>query len=543
MEIISIVSIITETVAIVISAFVVFFFLIQKQETPIDKNIFKMVCLTIAVLFCDILCYWYRGESSQLAYFMVRLGNFFLYLVNYLIFICYGKALYLALKPESPLQKRLLQAVYVMTYLSIGLLVVSQFTGILYSFDETNHYYRGRLYYLAQAAPICGGVIYFAIIIANRRKISKNVLLGFSVYLILPLLATVYQTFSFGYPAQTVAGVIGCWGIFLAREVEIRNQLQQALNQANRRQEELERTLELVNEQFAVLQSVAEVYCMMCLIDLDRGSAQMVRAESQNCSRENSPRDMQGIIEAVIAATAPGQQEQVREFMNLTTLSNRMGGSKTLSAEFTIEQLGWVRGQFIAVHADPGGRLTRVIFVTENINEEKRQQETLLKKSRTDGLTGLYNRGAYQDTIFQYKDEPIEDDFTLISFDLNGLKTVNDTLGHQAGDELIMGACQCMNQAFGTLGRLYRVGGDEFACLAIIPQEALQEALSRFDRLVDEWSGRLVHSLSIAYGVVRKQELPHGTIEEMAVLADQRMYGAKRVHYQKKENDRRGGRR
>ena len=114
-EIISIVSIITETVAIVISAFVVFFFLIQKQETPIDKNIFKMVCLTIAVLFCDILCYWYRGESSQLAYFMVRLGNFFLYLVNYLIFICYGKALYLALKPESPLQKRLLQAVYVMT--------------------------------------------------------------------------------------------------------------------------------------------------------------------------------------------------------------------------------------------------------------------------------------------------------------------------------------------------------------------------------------------------------------------------------------------
>ena len=379
MEIISIVSIITETVAIVISAFVVFFFLIQKKETPIDKNIFKMVCLTIAALFCDILCYWYKGESSQLAYFMVRLGNFFLYLVNYLVFICYGKALYLALKPESPLQKRLLQAVYVMTYLSIGLLVVSQFTGILYSFDETNRYYRGRLYYLAQVAPICGGVIYFAIIIANRRKISKNVLLGFSVYLILPLLATVYQTFFFGYPAQTVAGVIGCWGIFLAREVEIRNQLQQALNQANRRQEELERTLELVNEQFAVLQSVAEVYCMMCLIDLDRGSAKMVRAESQNCSRENSPRDMQGIIEAVIAATAPGQQEQVREFMNLTTLSNRMGGSKTLSAEFTIEQLGWVRGQFIAVHADPGGRLTRVIFVAENINEEKRQQETLLK--------------------------------------------------------------------------------------------------------------------------------------------------------------------
>ena len=115
-------------------------------------------------------------------------------------------------------------------------------------------------------------------------------------------------------------------------------------------------------------------------------------------------------------------------------------------------------------------------------DEEKRQQETLLKKSRTDGLTGLYNRGAYQDTIFQHKDEPIEDDFTLISFDLNGLKTVNDTLGHQAGDELIMGACQCMNQAFGTLGRLYRVGGDEFAAIieTELPREALVSLLERF---------------------------------------------------------------
>ena len=47
--------------------------------------------------------------------------------------------------------------------------------------------------------------------------------------------------------------------------------------------------------------------------------------------------------------------------------------------------------------------------------------------------------------------------------DLNGLKAANDNIGHEAGDELIIGASKCMDNAFSGLGRTYRVGGDEFA--------------------------------------------------------------------------------
>ena len=49
--------------------------------------------------------------------------------------------------------------------------------------------------------------------------------------------------------------------------------------------------------------------------------------------------------------------------------------------------------------------------------------------------------------------------------DLNGLKEANDNIGHEAGDELIIGASKCMDNAFSGLGRTYRVGGDEFVAL------------------------------------------------------------------------------
>ncbi|MBR5705734.1 MAG: diguanylate cyclase, partial [Deltaproteobacteria bacterium] len=58
------------------------------------------------------------------------------------------------------------------------------------------------------------------------------------------------------------------------------------------------------------------------------------------------------------------------------------------------------------------------------------------------------------------------EDLAVFSIDVNGLKTVNDSLGHDAGDELIRGAADCISAAFGQTGKCYRTGGDEFVVLA-----------------------------------------------------------------------------
>ena len=61
-------------------------------------------------------------------------------------------------------------------------------------------------------------------------------------------------------------------------------------------------------------------------------------------------------------------------------------------------------------------------------------------------LTGLYNRRAYEERIYEHNDIPEEDKFIYISIDANGLKQINDTLGHAAGDEMLIGVSQCMKK-------------------------------------------------------------------------------------------------
>ena len=74
----------------------------------------------------------------------------------------------------------------------------------------------------------------------------------------------------------------------------------------------------------------------------------------------------------------------------------------------------------------------------------------------------------------------------MFSVDINGLKTVNDTLGHEAGDELICGAARCIEATLGTWGKCYRTGGDEFIVLAEMDWTETQEALARLAREADQ---------------------------------------------------------
>ena len=86
--------------------------------------------------------------------------------------------------------------------------------------------------------------------------------------------------------------------------------------------------------------------------------------------------------------------------------------------------------------------------------------------------------------------------------DLNGLKEANDNIGHEAGDELIIGASKCMDNAFSGLGRTYRVGGDEFVALLRGTREEAQDAVKTFDYLTENFQGNLISELSVSKGVV-----------------------------------------
>lgn len=180
-----------------------------------------------------------------------------------------------------------------------------------------------------------------------------------------------------------------------------------------------------------------------------------------------------------------------------------------------------------------------VIVAQENLQASILGEKIMHDISITDDMTGLLNRKAYTDDVENITDQ-YPSDFVYMSFDLNGLKITNDNLGHAAGDEIIVGAAQCMRKCLGIYGSIYRTGGDEFTAILRIASKKLSSVLEAFELEVANWHGKTVDSISISYGCVKAEEIQGFSIGKVAVIADERMYRAKTDYYRKQGIDRNG---
>lgn len=292
-------------------------------------------------------------------------------------------------------------------------------------------------------------------------------------------------------------------------------------------------------EQLSILTSLSDIYYSMHLIDIRNNSIQMY---SDRYEVREMVDDKMGADELMVclmtAVTTREYLERVLAFTDITTLPERIQGRKIISGEFVGSKLGWFEASFIVIEADEEESPTKVMFVTRSIDDVKKKEAVLIRKSNTDELTGLYNRRAYVESLQSLEEDALPENLVYVSMDVNGLKVVNDNLGHAAGDELIVGACTCMKKCMGTYGRLYRTGGDEFVALLYVNGEELSSIQKDFEQTCMAWSGELVDSLAVSCGYVTVPEAP--SLKEIALLADKRMYTAKSQFYRKKGVDRRG---
>lgn len=294
------------------------------------------------------------------------------------------------------------------------------------------------------------------------------------------------------------------------------------------------------DEQLSVLTSMSEIYYSMHLINLAENTIMEYYAYNQvkEATERSNSMDVTKISREIMHATMSDEYlERGLEFTDVSTLAERMTGKKIISMELLGKNVGWIRMSFITIEADDAEVPKKVVCTTQIIDGEKRREESLIYRSNTDELTKCYNRRAYEDDILQDDGIQTEQDFVYVSMDVNGLKSVNDTLGHEAGDELIKGASECMHKCFESYGKVYRTGGDEFVALILADGETLDEIRNDFDKVTSEWTGRLIDSLTVSCGYVTKSEFPDISIIEMAKIADRRMYEAKSAYYHSNGND------
>lgn len=228
------------------------------------------------------------------------------------------------------------------------------------------------------------------------------------------------------------------------------------------------------------------------------------------------------------------------EFIDLSTLKQRLTNKKYISLQIEGSYTKWLEAVLFPGKRDENGDFTKVIFAVRDITYEKEKENQLLYNSYIDDLTQLYNRKMYNENLADYNTNNLHNNMVLISVDVNGLKIVNDTLGHDAGDELIKGVADCLNECFRQYGRIYRLGGDEYAAIIFISPTNLPKLISHFDETINNWHGQLVDSISISIGYVTRSECKDKSIYEMAKIADSRMYKAKEEYYAQKGVDRTG---
>ena len=170
--------------------------------------------------------------------------------------------------------------------------------------------------------------------------------------------------------------------------------------------------------------------------------------------------------------------------------------------------------------------------MTQKIMQET-ERNFLIKSAYTDELTQIHNRRYCMEYMNKMKDSE-NLDYTVICFDLNNLKTVNDTYGHAMGDVLIKNAADVISKTFEQYGLVARMGGDEFiAIIETSDQEEINRLKELFRTNIEQKNKEITDlNMSIAYGYASCNPKEYN-IEKIYQIADNHMYETKKQMKQK----------
>lgn len=193
----------------------------------------------------------------------------------------------------------------------------------------------------------------------------------------------------------------------------------------------------------------------------------------------------------------------------------------------------WVRWRLLTMRQETTGTLWRTMIVFSDMNEQKQYEKELSDRAYLDPLTQLPNRVSFKkklgSALFNLADGEI---FAVVVLDLDGFKAVNDTRGHQAGDQLLQAVASRIIESIGQSDFAARVGGDEFF-LILEDIETKEEAIQRCESVLESLQlpielesgeAQIAASVGLAFAPLDSNDM-----KDIMRMADLAMYQAKKL--------------
>ena len=481
------------------------FWIKKSYKTEKKKWMHRMQFSASALLLCDGMAYLFEGRPGRLGCWMVHASNFgVFFLVELTLLLFHRYICATLLTPEEKRNLKRVQIVRAICWVGLALVVVSQFTGLYYTFDAANVYHRAVGYPISMCLPMLAMLLDASLLMQYETRISSLMLLAMGSYFVLPLIAASIQAVHYGWALIDMAIGISMVLMFLVAAKEQNEELLQLETSRAQLAEKLEiatvlnRCVEklsggghdLNKATHELLGVINDYFCADRSYVFELDPARDVVVNTHEFVRDGVSAEKDNLREVPVEGISSWMEAFARDGIYFMENVEQMKGAeqyKELKRQ-SIQSLLAVplqRGEHIIgflgvdnprAHSQDPTLLSSIQFFVTNSLEQKKVQEKLYRLSYQDTLTGLDNRNRYMELLEAGKGIVLEQ-AGGIYMDLNGLKHCNDRLGHAAGDALICRAADALNEVFP--GEACRIGGDEFVAICCpVSQERFEQQVA-----------------------------------------------------------------
>lgn len=526
-------------------------FLGKNYNEERRKWMLRMQLSTAALLGSDSLAWIFRGNPDEIGFYMVRISNFLVFALSDLVLLFFqqyvGRRIF---NEEERKQNKWLKAASIIAVFAILLVVISQFTDLYYYFDSDNIYHRNSAYIISMILPLICMIIDLVLLIYYRKRMSQEIFLAMSTYIVFPVAAALFQMTHYGGSLINIS--IGCSMILMyivasveqnkevarlaksreeiAAKLEIASILNRCVKELSSEKDDdkaIHNLLEIINEYFSADRTyIFEIdFEKDVLFNTYEYVKDMVTEQIDN---------LQGVPIEVISVWMENFRQSKPYYISDIEREKGTPHYDLLKVQdvdcllaVPLMKDGKVTG-FLGVdnprnHNEDATLLSSIQFFITSSLERKAEKEYLKFLSYRDMLTNIYNRNRYMEVLNTYQKQSAVN-VGVAYIDLNGLKQINDQKGHEAGDKQIKGAASKIWEIFPE--QAYRIGGDEFV---VVSTEIQKENFNGRMTLLREQLEQA--KISVSVGAVWREK--EDDLEALLKIADMHMYEEKQEHHRK----------